>query len=59
LGAVTRCSKDAGQHTSSGLWRRVGSMGSVICLALAHVGKGGIVRYDEIGASCDGKDEEP
>ena len=37
LGERARRSKDPDWHNSSGLWRRIRAVGSVICLALAHV----------------------
>jgi hypothetical protein len=40
LGEIARRSKDPNWHNSSDLWRRIGAMGPVICLALAHGGEG-------------------
>ena len=40
LGERARHSKAPDRRNSSGLWRRIRAMGSVICVALAHIGEG-------------------
>lgn len=40
LGEIARCGKDLDRRNSSGLWRRIGAMGPVICLEIAYVGEG-------------------
>ncbi len=37
---IARSTKNPDWRNSSGLWRRIGDMSPVICLALAHVGEG-------------------